>query len=297
MTVLMPTLSRAKNGDWFSRKVIPSDARDAYQRAFGVHREDRFRLTGSMTVGEAKAEFAAWVAEVEGRIASIRSAHSGEAQSLSHRQIYAMVGRWYDWFLAQHAAQPQSVEVWDHQFEQYQGVIEVIGGTNPADELEQLKRSPWYRPRVLAKVAELSRLPSFLALEGVKLDADSHERLQEAVEPDLIAAMALLRRQASGDFTPDSHRTKFPTEVIPNPTNAKLAGWNVWQAFEAWVKERKPAASTVNRWRGVFDHLNKHLDGRDVALVASALSFAASGFLFSGWLRPTHNGHPNDPIR
>ncbi len=32
MTFIMPSLKRAKNGDYFSRKIIPSDVREEYMR-------------------------------------------------------------------------------------------------------------------------------------------------------------------------------------------------------------------------------------------------------------------------
>lgn len=58
MSILMPSLSRAKNGDYFSRKVIPADVRDAYQRAYGVRQEERFLLATDKPAGEAKLAFA-----------------------------------------------------------------------------------------------------------------------------------------------------------------------------------------------------------------------------------------------
>lgn len=39
MVLCIPTLTRTKNGDWFARKVIPSDVRDAYHRAYGIRQE------------------------------------------------------------------------------------------------------------------------------------------------------------------------------------------------------------------------------------------------------------------
>ena len=70
MTVTMTGLRRAKNGDWFSRKAIPDDVRDAY----GVRREERFRLSTDKSPGEAKAAFAEWLADIEGRIGALRAA-------------------------------------------------------------------------------------------------------------------------------------------------------------------------------------------------------------------------------
>lgn len=45
---------------------------------------------------------------------------------------------------------------------------------------------------------------------------------------------------------------------------------SVWEAFEGWHNERKPAPSTVNRWRGVFLDLDSFHNGKDVALLTDA---------------------------
>jgi hypothetical protein len=41
--VPMTSLRRAKNGDWYSRKGIPADVRDAYKAAYGRSHEEIFR--------------------------------------------------------------------------------------------------------------------------------------------------------------------------------------------------------------------------------------------------------------
>jgi len=267
MTISMPALTRAKNGDWFARKVIPGDVRDAYQRAYGIRQEERFRLTTDKTAGEAKAAFADWMADIEGRIGALRSAATGTPVTLSHRQLHELVGRWYDWFILQHADDNMPVAVWDHHHERYEDAAMATRSLDHQEE-DDKSRSPRHAAKVRAIVLELSRLPTFLADEGVRLSHEAHDQLVDTVESDLVAAMALLRRRAGGDYRPDTHRERFPQATSIIPANAKLTGWNAWEAFEAWVKEREPKRATIERWRGVFDHLNKHVDGRDVALIA-----------------------------
>lgn len=285
MTILMPSLSRDKNGDWFSRKGIPADVRDDYQRTYGLRQEERFRRPSSLSPGEAKAEFAGWLEEIERRINTFRSAKAGQAQSLSPRQIHILVGRWYDWFIAQAEAEGSSVDLWDHRYEEYERAVEAVGGLGRASDGEDdRERSTWHQALVRAKVIEISKLPSFLAAEGVKLDHGSHDRLVDTLERDMVAALAALRRRAGGDYSPDHHRAKFPAEETPQlaPGNVKLAGWTAWEAFEAWVAERKPAPSTVNRWRGVFLNLNVFLNKRDIALVTDEDAVAWKDKLVAG---------------
>lgn len=264
----MPKLSRAKNGDWFARKVIPPDVRDAYQRAYGVRQEERFRLTTDKSAGEAKAAFAQWVADIEGRIAALRSAASGAALELSHRELHDLAGRWYDWFIDQYQDSDATVEVWDHHYERYQDALSRFNSAHEEDEPDDdAQRPPLVTAYMRATVLELSRLPTFLADEGIALSPVSHAALVDTIERDLLAAMALLRRRAGGDYRPDKHRERFPKAAPVNPANVKLSGWNAWEAFEAWVNERQPAVSTVNRWRAVFMDLNAFLEKRDIALM------------------------------
>lgn len=266
MTVTMTSLRRAKNGDWFSRKAIPDDVRDAYQSAYGVRREERFRLSADKSPGEAKAAFAEWLADIEGRISALRAATTGKALELSHRQLHDIAGRWYDWFVVQYADDQEPVEAWDFRYERYQDAVEAFGGDLPDDD-EDRERSPRHAAKVRAVVLELSRLQTFLASEGINLSSDTLDRLVDTLEADLVAAMALLRRRAGGDYRPDTHRERFPQSMPIVPANVKLAGWNVQEAFEAYVRERQPQPSTVNRWRVVFLDLNDFLDRRDIALM------------------------------
>jgi len=58
--VRMTSLRRAKNGDWFSRKRIPEDIRDAYRTAFGQGQEERFRRPSATRSDVAKQQFRDW---------------------------------------------------------------------------------------------------------------------------------------------------------------------------------------------------------------------------------------------
>lgn len=288
MSTIMPSLTKAPNGDWFARKVIPADVRDAYQRAYGVRCEERFRLTAVKSAGEAKAAFAGWVALMEGRVAALRAAASGSPLDLSQRQIDELAGRWYDWFIRQCEAEAAHVAELDHLYERYETAVQSTADL-VEDDGEGAERSAHHAARVRAFVLEASRLPTWLAGEGIRLSLDAHDRFVDTVENDLLAALSVLRRRAGGDYRPDTHRARFPqstqtaaSPLLQMPSAAKLTGWNSWDAFEARVKERQPQASTINRWRAVFDHLNKHVDGRDVALISDEDAVGWKDKLMSG---------------
>lgn len=267
--VAMTTLNRAKNGDWFGRKAIPADVRDAYKVAYGVSREERFRRASTISQGQAKAEFRDWDATVSSRIEALRASATGSSVSLTQRQISALSGEWYQWFVSQYEENPGLPEDWDSRYDMLEEARERFQGLDfVRDNDIDMAESPVVRRHVRARVIELAKLPTFLADKALSLDEETQAAIVDVIEDELIAAFALLRRRAGGDYTPDERLSKFASSaaLVAN-RNVKLAGMDCWQAFEAWVKERRPAASTVDRWRGVFIALNDHFEKRDVATI------------------------------
>jgi integrase len=68
----MIKLVRVHSGAWQGVKTIPADCRAAYRAAFGQGFEVRKRWSSKLTPGEARAEFAAWLSQIENRIVAIR---------------------------------------------------------------------------------------------------------------------------------------------------------------------------------------------------------------------------------
>ena len=86
MAIRMTSLRRAPHGDWFARRMIPEDVREAYRGASCLPR-------GAMvfprrdTGGQAKQEFRDWDAEIASRIERLRAEARGEGlPALTHRQ-------------------------------------------------------------------------------------------------------------------------------------------------------------------------------------------------------------------
>src|SRR4051812_21590548 len=94
MSVPMTALRRAPNGDWFARKGIPKDVREAYKRAYGVSQEERSRRRGSLSTGAAKVELRDGDATVTSRIEALRAASRGEGRDLTHREAHGLAGQW-----------------------------------------------------------------------------------------------------------------------------------------------------------------------------------------------------------
>jgi hypothetical protein len=110
--VAMVTLTRSPGGGWRARKAIPADVREAYREAFGLSAEERFSRPASMPLGRVKAELRDWDATISTRIENLRAAATGDAVDLTKRQRIELVGRWYEWFIAQHENEPGTVEGW-----------------------------------------------------------------------------------------------------------------------------------------------------------------------------------------
>ena len=116
MAITITSLRRAPNGDWYSRKGIPADVREAYRAAFGRSREEFFRQPPGLALGAAKQALREWDAAITSRIEALRAAKRGEGQALSHREAHALAGEWYSWFVAQYEDEPGEGEGWDLGF-------------------------------------------------------------------------------------------------------------------------------------------------------------------------------------
>jgi hypothetical protein len=275
MSIRMAKLSRSKNGDFVSRKGIPADVRDAYSR---LHRgsakaplrvtkaggtltvpkvwEELFKLPGSTSPAMAKVAWAEWCAEIDTRVAALRAAARGEGQPLTHIQALALAGRWWSWFLKQHENDPRLPSYWVGLQSYF--IWDVIGHEAPnsykedtdADPTWEWSKAPEVRDAVRPVVAELARVASFLASEGMALDAAAYKLFTNGVSDLMVAMLDLLEKRANGDHTPDEMAKRFPQFVDGAAKRAE--GLSCWELFEAWVKAAKRADATVRRWRGVF---------------------------------------------
>ncbi len=100
MAVRMAGLNRLPNGQFFARKVIPVDVRDAYERLYGVRWEAHLKLPADTSKHEAKTRHGEWLAEIETRIATLRATAKGEGQPLTRLNAIALAAltRWCGMF-------------------------------------------------------------------------------------------------------------------------------------------------------------------------------------------------------
>ena len=282
MAAWMTTLRRAPNGDWFSRKRIPEDIRQAYQAAFRVRQEERFRVPGSQGSGTAKQAFRDWDAEITSRFERLRAEARGDGETLTQRQTHALAGEWYSWFVSQHEEEPGTPEQWDLAYEAFENASAKFASTaDYEDRHEDAPRTPVVRRSVHRALEKLGDVEGFLDERGMVLAEEVRGALLDVLEDEFIAALGLLRRRAGGDYTRDERPKRFatlprksPPEVPradpseqPGGGGVKPSGLSVWGLFEAWVTAKKPASSTVNRWRSVFSALRERFGERDLATI------------------------------
>lgn len=255
MALRMVALNRLSDNRWFARKVIPEDVRQDYQRLYGTKREAHLKLSADTPRHEAKARLGEWAAEVETRIATLRSQRKGEGQPLTKLNAIALAGRWYNGFVTQYENDPGPAKVWRELSDLF--IWEVIGPEAP-DSYEEDPRSdphwdwakePEVREAVRPRVAEQARVATFLASEGIALNAIAYALFVDAVSDNLLPAFSVLEKRATGDYSRDENPSSFP-EFKDGPVRA--SGVSCWELFEAFVLAVKPADKTVIRWRAVF---------------------------------------------
>jgi hypothetical protein len=158
----------------------------------------------------------------------------------------------YRWFTSQHEDNPGRAKQWraviDHLLwnvirpeapEEYE--------PNPeADTSWEWAKEPEVREAVRPRIAELARVVSFLAAEGVSLLPDAHALFVDAVSDNLYLALELLERRAIGDHSPDETPLSFPAYTGRSQADDGMDPLQLWEAF---VSSVDLAPTTVGRWR------------------------------------------------
>jgi integrase len=262
MPRLATKLAPTNKGGFIARKVIPFDVRDEYAKLFGQRAEERLN-TGPLPVSLARAKHREWSSDIEARIANIRAVRKGEGRALTPKEARALAGEWYHWFTARMASHNWPADVWgDYQWRVYSEFYgpAMAGGVFSGDPLDFWERDSAMRERVRPIIADEVKSNQFLAAKRLVLTAASRDMFLDYVTRDFFAALALLARRARGDHGPDKWAEQFPGyEVAADPSLTP------WSLFERWIAKGKPASSTVNRWRAVFQRLQSDFPSNSAA--------------------------------
>jgi integrase len=251
--VVLPKMTPTAVGGFSARKRIPQDVQNEYEKVYRVRWEERFN-SGPVPLSLAREKLTDWFNDIEARIKNIRAEQKGEGRTLTPMQARALSGDWYLWWTARLLAKPLDLASLDIHLDLY--IDQCIDGTREPGELDD---PPWrdaahewdtnYEARGPARAwaADHGETSQFLYSNHLTLDPASRELFLDFVCRDLHEALRLLVRRAKGDYSVDTHPKEFPKfERTADP------GLTPWTLFERWVKQMKPARSTVDRWRAVF---------------------------------------------
>jgi hypothetical protein len=257
MAFRMSSLTRTKSGAYRARIGIPADVRDDYQALYGKRWEELFHRPASLPLPKAKADHAEWIAEIESRISALRAKQRGDGHDLTQREARA---------LAQHEESPGQPRNWEGARWGFEDDVDEARRDPETGEIGELDlEDPEVRKYVNETVHPrfADTAVRFLASRGEALTPAAMTIFLDELIDEWHTAATLLWRYAAGDYSPDQHLQTLPEYRRAKPVR-RGAGKTCVELFRAYVKDVKPQRSTVNRWRGVFIALDKHLDGRNI---------------------------------
>ena len=253
------------NGGYSHRKRIPVDVRDEYARQFGKRSEEWFTTSTDVSLPAAKTRYLEWAAEIQSRFASIRAARKGGGRALTKKQALGLAGEWYVWFVKRHEDAPGTPEHWQARWLALLDDLEepappAVQASTDGGAIWEWLNSAEARPIVRPIIADEAQTAQFLASQGLVLSNEARDMFLDMVQEEFLEAVKLLERRANRDYKVDPRVQTFPKFELDKP----LIGTDLspWQLFEAWINARKPAESSVGRWRAVFLDLEKYFPGR-----------------------------------
>jgi integrase len=116
-------------------------------------------------------------------------------------------------------------------------------------------REPEVLEGIRPQIADEAKTAQFLASKGIVLRSEAQALFLDCVLPEFMAAVLRLERVAGGNYETDERLSQYPK--FTGQSVKKTTATTPWALFDAWVTATQPAASTVNRWRGVFLDLDK----------------------------------------
>lgn len=245
-----------RNGSWTARKAIPEELRARHAERFGQRHEVVLRLHASTPEGEARAKFAAWLAEVEARMQNLRAELRGTGRTLDVREARRLGAQWFESFIRKGLRAGHTVEHWE-------GLREALGRAwddwadvdDDEDEHASARIQDRYRSNWRALLADTGEVDLFLAEERLRLTEAGRAALVDQLEHDLPQALKLLEAR-SGGFMREAEA------IAQGFRERRGSGRTISDLVEKWRTLRQPDGTTVQRWRPVFRSLEDHFQGR-----------------------------------
>lgn len=246
MAFHMVGLRRTATGLWAARKEIPQDVRAAYGK-----REEKRTWPAELTLGQARAELAAWLVPIEERVALLRSAAQKSAITLSQRQCRELAGEWYRAKRDQYEENPGRPESW--WFSRAE-----LEPEDPEEREEGLiKPTAWL----------IEERDALLLRKGLLVRPASAEALLQDMGDLWISLCDLMERRAAGDYGPDPIEGTLPAVSEVQAPKAAAATVSIKKLFEDYEATGTASPATIKKWRGVIDKFVEFLGHDDAAAV------------------------------
>ena len=261
MGIAMVSLSRNSTGLWAARKAIPADVRSAYGK-----REEKRTWPAALSQVQAKAEFAAWLTEIEDRIAMLRAMAEQTPTTLSQRQARALAGEWYKAKVAEYEENPGDPANWETSWD------DLVPDDPEEREEGRIRPTEWL----------IKERDALLKAKRLQVRPASADDLLQEMGDLWIDLCGLMERRAQGDYGPDPIVETLPAfEKAPSKPKATVS---ITQLFEDYATTRKPSPHTERKWRTAVAKFVAHIGHDDATKVTRADASGWFAALVSGGL-------------
>jgi site-specific recombinase XerC len=236
LTMARP-VKHPRTGVYWFRKAVPLKLRELVgkrevSRTLQTKDPEEARIRHHKVAAEVQAE---WDALIAGR-----EALADERDPLSPKELHGLAGEFYRWLLAKHDNDPGSAEKWREE---------------AAADLRYIRPSSRFRPPSPG-FRYRDQVKAFLHDKRLVFDDSDLWNLVIVAATAGVQAKETLARNAQGDYSPDPRAARFPRweEVEPKLT-ASSRRLTLKKHWDAYVKERALAPSSVKRWRSLIQGL------------------------------------------
>lgn len=224
-------------------------------------------------------------------------AASADPSKLTNQQRHALAGAVYRLYVETHGADPGSAARWA-AFKAFtrataEGRIDDAPAANvsgiDADAIAYERFGDDLTPGIDAlprgeSAAGLERrfgdlCDWTLAQHGLSISQEDRRLLLDAIAQAAHDAGKRLKRNASGDYTPDPNEQRFPKFE-------RIKSLSFQEMFDRWAKEAKPSASTISSWRSPLVSLRKHVGHDDARRVSESDAIGWKDALVASGLSP-----------
>lgn len=253
-------------GVFYLRRRVPADLVPAVGRTLVK------RSLATKDPQEARTRHAEALARLEREWEALRSG----PVDLTHKEVRALVGRWYGWFIARHEDEPgDDPEGWGMVVDQLRQLDSWT--LDHRDPEADGPRPAGVRSRIHAFLVKHGAVDEFLRDAGVILSSASRAAFLDALELDFVSAHYRLSQHSEGVYAPDERPASFPAwepsaprekaPTAPVKASGKVA---ITGLLDEWWREAQAAGrkpKTLQSYQSAINRLVAFLGHDDASRV------------------------------